>query len=187
MACSWLQEALGKEPPLPAALAGMVEAKRWVAVASVARTAGRTSSMGRLFDAVAALCGVRASVSFEGQAAIELEALADPRERGAYPLGADLDARDLVLAVGRDVTDGVPIPVVSARFHNAVARGTALAVIASGVETVVLSGGCFQNRLLAERTIAALGGLRCLMPRQLPPGDGGISFGQAAIAAALLA
>jgi len=187
MACSWLQEALGGEPPLPRSLAGNVSAKRWSAVAGVARSAVRTSSMGRLFDAVAALCGVRAAVTFEGQAAIELEALADRRERAAYPLAADLDARELILAVDRDVAAGVPIPVVSARFHNAVARGTALAAIGSGLDTVVLSGGCFQNRLLTERTIEALGGMRCLLPRELPPGDGGISFGQAAIAAALLA
>jgi hydrogenase maturation protein HypF len=187
MACSWLQEALGDEPPLPASLVGMVDPKRWAAVAGIARSAGRTSSMGRLFDAVAALCGIRAVVSFEGQAAIELEALADPQERAAYPLGGDLDARELILAVGRDVADGVSIRVVSARFHNAVARGTARAVIASGLDTVVLSGGCFQNRLLTDRTVAELGSLRCLLPRQLPPGDGGISFGQAAIAAALLA
>jgi hydrogenase maturation protein HypF len=187
MACSWLQEARGERPDLPKSLVGMVEPGRWSAVASIARTAGRTSSMGRLFDAVAALCGIRAVVSFEGQAAIELEALADPLETGAYPLGAALDARELILEVDREVKGGVPIEVVSARFHNAVARGTALAAIASGLDTVVLSGGCFQNRLLTERTIAALGGLRCLLPRQLPPGDGGISFGQAAIAAALLA
>jgi hydrogenase maturation protein HypF len=187
MACAWLVEALGGEPPLPASLAGLVDAKRWVAVAGITRTAGRTSSVGRLFDAVAGLCGIRAVVSFEGQAAIELEALADPNEPGAYPLGADLDARQLILEVRRDVAFGVPIPIVSARFHNALARGTAGAVIATGLDTVVLSGGCFQNRLLTERTIAELTGVRCLMPRQLPPGDGGISFGQAAIAAALLA
>jgi hydrogenase maturation protein HypF len=187
MACSWLQEALGREPPLPASLASSVDPKRWSAVAAIARSAGRTSSMGRLFDAVAALCGVRAEVSFEGQAAIELEALADTRELAAYPLGADLDARELILAIGRDVAAGVPIPIVAARFHNAVARGTALAVIASGLDTVVLSGGCFQNRLLTERTIGELRGVRCLLPRELPPGDGGVSFGQAAIAAALLA
>jgi hydrogenase maturation protein HypF len=188
MACSWLQEALGREPEMPASLNGMVDPKRWAAVAGVARGSGRTSSMGRLFDAVAALCGVRAVVSFEGQAAIELEALADPLERAAYPLAGDLDARDLILAVERDVAAGVTIPLVSARFHNAVARGTALAAIATGLDTVVLSGGCFQNRLLTERTTAELaGGPRCLLPRQLPPGDGGISFGQAAIAAALLA
>ncbi|HWH11331.1 MAG TPA: carbamoyltransferase HypF [Solirubrobacteraceae bacterium] len=187
MACAWLVEALGDEPAVPASLAGMVDAKRWAAVAGLARKAVRTSSMGRLFDAVAALCGVRAVVTFEGQAAIELEALADHDERRAYPLDADLDPRDLILAVRRDVADGVPIPLVSARFHNAVARGTARAVIATGLDTVVLSGGCFQNRLLTERTIAELRGVRCLLPRQLPPGDGGISFGQAAIAAALLA
>jgi len=188
MACSWLQEALGDEPPLPRSLAGNVSPKRWSAVAGVARSAVRTSSMGRLFDAVAALCGVRATVTFEGQAAIELEALADPQERAAYPLAAELDARDLILAVNRDVAGGVPIPLVSARFHNAVARATAQVAIASGLDTVVLSGGCFQNRLLTERTIEQVGGgMRCLLPRELPPGDGGISFGQAAIAAALLA
>ena len=187
MACSWLQEALGAEPPLPRSLSDMVEQKRWTAVAGVARSAGRTSSMGRLFDAVAALCGIRATVTFEGQAAIELEALADPLERGSYPLEADLDARDLILAVDRDVAGGVPVGVVSARFHNAVARATALAAIGSGLDAMVLSGGCFQNRLLTERTIERAGGLRCLLPRELPPGDGGISFGQAAIAAALLA
>jgi hydrogenase maturation protein HypF len=186
MACSWLQEAHGAEPPLPRSLTGSVSAKRWTAVAGIARTAGRTSSMGRLFDAVAALCGIRATVTFEGQAAIELEALADPRERAAYPLGSDLDARDLILAVDRDVTAGVSIPLVSARFHNAVARATALAAIATGMDTVVLSGGCFQNRLLTARTVERLAGVRCLLPRELPPGDGGISFGQAAIAAALL-
>jgi len=187
MACSWLADALGGEPPLPSSLAGRVDPKRWAAVAGLARTAGRTSSMGRLFDAVAALCGIRAVVSFEGQAAIELEAIADHQERGGYPLAGDLDARQLILDVRRDVSRGVSIPIVAARFHNAVARGTALAVIATGLDTVVLSGGCFQNRLLTERTIDELAGFRCLLPRQLPPGDGGISFGQAAIAAALLA
>jgi hydrogenase maturation protein HypF len=144
----------------------------------------RTSSVGRLFDGVAALCGVRAAVNFEGQAAIELEALADASERGAYPLDGDLDPRELILAVRRDVEAGVPVGTVSARFHNAVARGTAAAIRTSGLDTVVLSGGVFQNRLLAARTLEALAGLRCLLPRLLPAGDGGISYGQAAVAAA---
>jgi hydrogenase maturation protein HypF len=183
LACAWLAEATGSDPEMPASLRGMVEPARWRAVSRLARTAPRTSSMGRLFDGVAALCGVRAEVTFEGQAAIELEAAADPAERGAYPLDARLDPRELILAVAADVAAGVPVGLVSARFHNAVARGTADAVRATGLETVVLSGGVFQNRLLAARTVAELGDLRCLVPRLLPAGDGGISFGQAAVAA----
>ncbi len=183
LACAWLAEATGGDPELPASLRGAVAPDRWRAVSRLARTAPRTSSMGRLFDGVAALCGVRARVNFEGQAAIELEALADPAERRAYPLDGRLDPRELILAVAADVAAGVPVGAVSARFHNAVARGTAAAVRSTGLETVVLSGGVFQNRLLAARTVAELGDLRCLVPRLLPAGDGGISFGQAAVAA----
>jgi hydrogenase maturation protein HypF len=183
MACAWLAEATGEEPAIPGPLREAVDSQRWRAVARLARASPRTSSMGRLFDGVAALCGVRAVVNFEGQAAIELEALADPTERGAYPLDAGLDARELILAVRREVEAGVTVGIVSARFHNAVARGTAAAVRASGLDTVVLSGGVFQNRLLAARTLEQLGGMRCLIPRLLPAGDGGISYGQAAVAA----
>ncbi|MEA2297178.1 MAG: hydrogenase maturation protein HypF [Solirubrobacteraceae bacterium] len=184
LACAWLAEALGEDPPMPANLRDVVDPKRWQAVAHLARRAPRTTSMGRLFDGVAALCGVRAVVTFEGQAAIELEALADVTERSGYPLDAGLDPREMILAIRGDVEDGVPVAVVSARFHNAVARGTAAALRASGLDTVVLSGGVFQNRLLAQRTLAELDGLRCLVPRLLPAGDGGISYGQAAVAAA---
>jgi len=150
--------------------------------------------MGRLFDAVAALCGVRTEVTYEGQAAVELEAIADRSERGAYPLDvADgvLDARPTVLAVAADVSAGVEPAVVGARFHRAVAQATAQACAeiagARGLDTVVLSGGVWQNRLLLGLTLALLrdGGLRVLVPERLPPNDGAISFGQAAVAAAL--
>jgi hydrogenase maturation protein HypF len=151
--------------------------------------------MGRLFDAVAALCGLRTAVNYEGQAAAELEGIADRRERGAYPLPVIegdrlvLDARETVLAATGDSDPAL----VSARFHNAVAAATAAACVRiaekRALDTVVLSGGVFQNRLLLERTTAALrrAGLRVLVPRLLPPNDGGISYGQAAVAAALLA
>jgi hydrogenase maturation protein HypF len=92
--------------------------------------------------------------------------------------------------VVRDLDLRVPIPTVAARFHAAVADATARACAAvaahRGLDTVVWSGGVFQNRLLLERTAATLnaGGLRVLTPERLPPGDGGISFGQAAVAAA---
>jgi hydrogenase maturation protein HypF len=145
--------------------------------------------VGRLFDAVAALCGVRADVNYEGQAAAELEAAADPAEPGAYPLPATLDPRETILAVTRDVVAGVPVAAVAARFHNGLARATARACAEAaeraGVDVVVLSGGVFQNGLLLERTSAALAAkrLRVLVAERLPPNDGGISYGQAAVAA----
>jgi hydrogenase maturation protein HypF len=205
MACAWLVAAQG-DPALPRTLD--IEPSSWTAVADLARSglaSPVTTSVGRLFDAVAALCGVRTAVNYEGQAAAELEGVADRSEWGRYPLpllmaepvppardpGLLLDARETVLAVLGDVSAGPA--VVSARFHNAVAASTAGACtrIAEwrGIGTVVLSGGVFQNRLLLERTVAALedAGLRVLVPERLPPNDGGISYGQAAVTAALTA
>jgi hydrogenase maturation protein HypF len=204
MACAWLTEAFGAPQPLPARLAGVADERRWRAIAGIGRSAALspvTTSMGRLFDAVAAVCGIAPVVTYEGQAAIELEAAASAAEPGAYELpvvdagdhipgGVTLDARETVRAVVRDLHAGVPIPAVSARFHAAIAGATARACAATaarrGLDTVVLSGGVFQNRLVLERTAADLcaGGLRVLTPERLPAGDGGISFGQAAVAAA---
>jgi len=197
MACAWLLETPDAPPELPAALAGSVEPRAWASVSDLARTglaSPLTSSAGRLFDAVAALCGLRAEVTYEGQAAIELEAACDPAERGAYgiPLTAGvLDARMLIEGVVADLARDVPVGVIAARFHNGLADATVQACIEAagvhGLELAVLSGGVFQNRRLLERTAAGLGaaGLRVLVPRRLPANDGGISFGQAAIVAAL--
>jgi len=205
MACAWLAEAGYASPPLPAALRDAVAESSWRAVSELVRTgtaAPITTSAGRLFDAVAALCGLRPRVNYEGQAAVELEAAADPGERGAYPLpvaiggqdggGAEavvLDARATILGVQRDAFAGAPLPTIAARFHNALADASAraCATIAErrGLATVVLSGGVFQNRLLLERTAALVAdaGLRVLTPERLPPNDGGIAYGQAAVAA----
>jgi hydrogenase maturation protein HypF len=194
MACSWLAEAFGEPPPL---VAGIDEA-RWRTMAQVARSADVspvTTSMGRLFDAVAALCGVRTVCTYEGQAAIELEAVADD-DRGAYelpPAEGVLDARATVRAVVADLRAGVPVAAIAARFHATVADATVRACLDAaerhGLELVVLSGGVFQNRRLLASTAAALAdaGARVLVPERLPPNDGGISFGQAAVAAAQLA
>ena len=204
MACAWLQDALGEEPePLPG-----VDAARWRAVASLARgelAAPPTTSMGRLFDAVAALCGIRLEVTYEGQAAIELEGAAEPGDHGRYdlpvgpapaaaggepPRGLLLDPRPTILAVAADLRGGVARGVVAARFHDTVAAATAEACAAAasarGLGTVVLSGGVFANRRLLEGASARLraAGLRVLVPERLPPGDGGISYGQASVAAA---
>jgi hydrogenase maturation protein HypF len=200
MACAWLAEAGGAEPALPAILDGAVAPDRWEAVARMALTGFSspvTTSMGRLFDAVAALAGVRATVTYEGQAAAELEgAAASAGVQAPYPLPVDegppvvLDARPTVLAAAADAAAGRAAPVIAARLHAAVAQATAraCAMIAesSGLSTIVLSGGVFQNRLLVDDTAAALehAGLRVLVPQRLGPNDGAISYGQAAVAAA---
>ena len=207
MACAWLAEALGEdEPALPPSLEGEVDPAMWARVAELARSglaSPVTTSVGRLFDAVAALCGVGVRVGYEGQAAIELEAIADPHERGAYrfdlvaaPAGAApdpaliLDPRETVRAVAAELRAGVTAPIVSARFHHALADATADAIAtlarARGLGTAVLAGGVFANRLLLERVAANLHatGLEVLVPELLPPGDGAISYGQIAVAAA---
>jgi hydrogenase maturation protein HypF len=195
MACSWLLETLGREPPLPPLLAERVSEAEWSKVAELAGSglaSPLTSSAGRLFDAVAALCGVRAEVNYEGQAAVELEAAAEPAMRESYPLpGTEvLDARETLQAILADLGAGVSVADVAAKFHNAMAEAAARACAelarAEGIELAVLSGGVFQNRLLLERTAEALeqAGLRVLTPRLLPPNDGGVAFGQAAVAAA---
>ncbi|CAA9509004.1 MAG: [NiFe] hydrogenase metallocenter assembly protein HypF [uncultured Solirubrobacteraceae bacterium] len=209
MACAWLVAA-GAPGDIPPALAGRVEPATWHAVRRLCVSGFRappTTSMGRLFDAVAAVCGLHPVSTHEGQAAIALEAAADPAERGSYELpltdameagapgGAGtprwtLDARPTVLAAAADIAAGVAVGVVAARFHAAVAATTAAACERAageaGLGAVVLSGGVFQNRRLLEATAADLErrGLEVLRPHRIPPNDGGISFGQAAIAAA---
>jgi hydrogenase maturation protein HypF len=169
-----------------------------VAGLALGGTAPVTTSMGRLFDAIAALAGLRARATYEGQAAAELEAAAASwNGGGAYPLpvaedaaGVVLDARETVLAAARDAARGAPAGRIAARFHRAVAAATAAACTrvaeARGLGTVVLAGGVWQNRVLLVLTARALerGGLRVLVPERLPPNDGAISYGQVAVAVA---
>ena len=172
---------------------------RWEQVAAVARAGVNsplTSSAGRLFDAVAAIVGVRDTINYEGQAAVELEQLADRRERAAYRAAVHgtepfrVAGADLVRAVVDDVRAGVGPPVVAARFHRGVAAvvvaGCEAARRASGLATVALSGGVFQNLFLLEAAVAGLEarGFRVLVHARVPPNDGGISLGQAAVAGA---
>jgi hydrogenase maturation protein HypF len=149
-----------------------------------------TSSAGRLFDAVAALCGVRHAVTYEGQAAIELEGLAAPGDFEPYRFDG-LDPRPALDALVDDVACGVPVGEISARFHLGLAEATAAAceriARARRIDLVVLAGGVFANVRLLEATAARLerAGLRVLTAERLPPGDGAIAFGQAAVAAAI--
>jgi hydrogenase maturation protein HypF len=169
----------------------------WEPVAALARRGGvhapLTSSAGRLFDAVAAVLGVRDRINYEGQAAIELEQRADPAERGCYRATVDggvVTGADLVRAAADDVSRGVDPRLAAARFHNGVVdlvlRVCDHVRAERGLDTVALSGGVFQNLLLLERTVDGLTsrGFTVLTHHRVPPNDGGVSFGQAAVAAA---
>ncbi|MFL6137332.1 MAG: carbamoyltransferase HypF [Frankiaceae bacterium] len=195
MAVSWLATTYGDRWPDGLDVRRR-HGSRWDDVAAVARSAlsPRTSSVGRLFDAVAAICGVRDAVTYEGQAAIQLEQAADRGERGSYPLPLDgevLRGTELIAAVVTDVLAGVPVPVVATRFHRGLAVGAAAACAAvrerTGLAAVALSGGVLQNQLLLDLLVGLLerDGFRVLTHVRVPPNDGGISLGQVAVAAAM--
>lgn len=174
-------------------------AGRWTAVTAMASkgvNSPLTSSAGRLFDAAAALLGVRDTINYEGQAAIELEQLADSMESAAYEAAIDtgsgpFQARgsDLLHALLADRTGGVPASLIAARFHHGVAALIEAGCLhlrdQHGLGTVALSGGVFQNTLLLGATVTRLEtrGFRVLLHSRVPCNDGGISLGQAMVAA----
>lgn len=171
---------------------------RWGPILKMASTglnSPLTSSAGRLFDAAAALVGLADTVNYEGQAAIELEQMADPCTSRSYACsleGGQIRGVDLMAAVAEDLAAGRPIPEIAAAFHNGLAavmvEVAGRAAEAHGLSTVALSGGTFQNRLLADRVEAGLrqAGLEVLTHHRVPPNDGGISLGQAVVANARL-
>jgi hydrogenase maturation protein HypF len=181
---------------MPAQAFEPAEAKVLEAMLARGVRAPLTTSAGRLFDGVAALAGLRHTVSFEGQAAMELEWTARPGLDEAYPIevgttsgeGAplQLDWRPMVEEVAADARRGVAAGVISARFHGALATGVERVAEAVGEPTVALSGGCFQNRLLTELCCRRLrrAGFEVLIHRLVPANDGGLGLGQAAVAAA---
>jgi len=153
----------------------------------------RASSMGRVFDAVAALCGLSERVSFEGQAAMALEFAADPNVREAYPLPlsattpAVADWEPLIRGVLDDRSNDVDIARIAAKFHIALSEMALAAAVRAGCPQVLLTGGCFQNALLTDRVRKRLldNDFRVYTHRDVPPGDGGIALGQLLIAAKL--
>ena len=164
--------------------------------------APQTSSVGRLFDAVASLVGVRACVNYEAQAAIELESLVDPNETGFYPFDlnersddpqidttAEFDPSPMVRSIVSDLENSLPLPVISARFHNSLAR-LVLHICRIlreqyNIHSVTLSGGVWQNITLLHKTSELLINdcFELYIHRQVPTNDGGLALGQAAIAA----
>jgi len=150
-----------------------------------------TTSVGRLFDAISALLGVCLDVDFEGQAAILLEAAADPSEHGAYSFelrGSQLCAAPVIQGAVVDLRSGVSVGRISARFHNGLVRAIAEVMdrlrVETGVRRVVLSGGVWQNMTLLKGSLDALeaNGFEVLTHRLLPTNDGGLALGQAAVA-----
>jgi hydrogenase maturation protein HypF len=155
-----------------------------------------TSSAGRLFDAVAALIGLRQRMHFEGQAAMELEFALDGVETDeSYPIelrGSDqneletvattvlLDWSPMIKAILADIARGLPVGLISAKFHNALAESIVVVAKQARRERVVLSGGCFQNRYLTERAVRRLReeAFQPYWHQRVPPNDGGIALGQ---------
>lgn len=203
---SWAVDALGDVDP----------EELEIAVRQIRRSlnAPEASSLGRLFDAAAALLGIRLENAYEGQAAMELEAAAGdlegrelpfpvrPEEPGGPGVSREEGQEDSVLvldpvplldALAEGLRSGRDVPELAADFHETVAAATAeLAVDLSrdaGVDRVALAGGCFQNVRLLDSVAGRLegAGLEVLLPRELSPNDGAVSYGQAVVAAARLA
>jgi len=198
LALAYLQSCLGALPGLPF-VASVSPTEVDIAQRMVEQSINTplTSSCGRLFDAVSALLGVCGEASYEGQPAIELEMLAgdvQPTPDSPYPFSVDsgevriIRLEALLEAIVRAVQAGRPTPEISAAFHNTVAQMIArlceLAREEKGLNTVALSGGCFQNRQLLRLTVNALQarGFCTLLHRQVSCNDGGLSLGQAMVA-----
>ncbi len=148
-----------------------------------------TSSMGRLFDGISAILGIRYAVNYHAQGAILLEEVSSvSSETGSYPFKIEnggIDWRELVSAIVSDLKRGVPVSDIGMKFHNTVVemvlRSAEILREETGIDTVALSGGVFQNRILTEKCLRELPerGFKVLVHQVVPPNDGGLSLGQA--------
>ncbi|MDZ4183609.1 MAG: carbamoyltransferase HypF [Desulfuromonadales bacterium] len=201
MALAYLQQAYDRDYPRLPFLQEIARRDEQLVVTMIEKgiNAPLSSSCGRLFDAVAALIGLRNRVSYEGQAAIELEMVAEMGDYPPYPITLDRVADAIVFApqvmiraIVDDLIAGIPMGEISARFHatlvDVVVRVCARVRVVSGINTIALSGGVFQNCLLTETVIVKLeqSDFSVLTHSLVPPNDGGLSLGQAAVAAARL-
>ena len=200
MALSYLRDALGDQAPrnLPC-FRDIPEQQVSVVDSMLSRRLNtvETSSCGRLFDAVAALAGLAAEVTFEGQAAIALEAAATQSEQ-RYEFDIEdgepaiIDFRAMIAAIVRDLSNGIAAGEISSRFHNTLSMATVQVCIRirelTALNRICLSGGSFQNAYLLHRTVEDLRarGFGVFLHTVVPANDGGIALGQAVIANALL-
>ena len=204
MAATYLTQAYGEaflELDIP--FVHQLDRSKWRTLAQMtARNINSplTSSLGRLFDAVAALLQLRGEVLYEGQAAIELEQLAAAHQGqlDSYPFAMSgqtpvaLNVAPMIRAIVHDIQHAVPDSQIARRFHSSIAELLATACLEARRQTalnvVALSGGVFQNRLLLEQLVTRLEEMafQVYINRRVPPNDGGISLGQIAVAAARL-
>lgn len=157
-----------------------------------------TSSVGRLFDAVSSILGICHKITFEGEAAVNLEMLSDPSEPGLYEFNIGngdpvlVDPAPAIRSIWSQKLKGEPVSAMGGRFHNAVAEMVAVVChkirSMESLQKVCLSGGVFQNSLLLEKTVSALEGkgFEVYINRRVPTNDGGVSLGQAVVGASLL-
>ncbi|MEN6373750.1 MAG: carbamoyltransferase HypF [Smithella sp.] len=159
-----------------------------------------TSGLGRLFDGVAAIMGLRRQVSFEGQAAMELEGRMTEASGASFPFAIKqddegcfiLDVSETIKSIVDEIISGTEKSKISSSFHWTIAKAFAAMAneirAATGIERAALSGGCFQNRILLERSVSELenAGFTVYCHRQVPANDGGIALGQAVIAASVI-
>ena len=174
--------AMGHLPPV----ASFSESARRTLVAMLEKgmNAPVTTSAGRLFDGVSALLGLRQRSGYEGQAACALEWSVAGDSRASYPFavtGSTVDWAPALHAILDDVQAGIPVGLIAAGFHAGLGNAIAEMARRIGVETVMLTGGCFQNRVLTECAADALelAGHRAYWHEKVPPGDGGLALGQA--------
>jgi hydrogenase maturation protein HypF len=199
MAGSFLKESFGDSfMNLGIEFAGRIDRDAWAVIQKsidLNINCFQTSSMGRLFDAVSSLIGVRDVIHYEGQAAIELEYVAGERSEKAYAFDVQkvdgvhvVDWQPLFEQIVRDLRRGETRGTIASKFHNAVAKMivNVCEILRNehGLEEAALSGGVFQNTLLLEKTVPLLekSGFRAYVHHRVPTNDGGISLGQAAFA-----
>jgi hydrogenase maturation protein HypF len=195
MAAAYLDRIYGDLEALHLPFTARIDRDRWSQIRLAIRkgiNAPECSSMGRLFDAVSALIGVRDAVNYEGQAAIELEQMAEKGERGEYPFeiveegeALIIDPDPLIEGIVNDLRREESPSSISARFHNSIARVVVLLAQrireARGLSEIFLSGGVFQNALLLDKVGDFLSGagFTVYAHHKVPPNDGCISLGQA--------
>ena len=195
LAAVYLQRAFGNEfLDLPLPFTRKLQRQRWSTLRSMIESGvncPETSSMGRLFDAVAGLLTLRTTINYEAQAAIELEGIAHSTASGFYQFeinGEEISAEPVFSGVVGDLIDGVPVGQISARFHSSVARLILDVALRTREEKhlnrIALSGGVFQNLFLLDQTTRFLREhqFEVFTHSRIPANDGGICFGQAAVA-----